>query len=181
MQLKFNKNRLKTVLTICIVTVSVVLLLGSVLYWAGFRVNITPSLPVGIWRINPNFDKIKKGDIVIFSPTKKIAALGIQREYLVKKPGNKHNCINLMKQVYGLPGDQISFPENFIQVNNTPINFKRLKVDSKGRPMPQIPAGIVPPKTIFVLTQSALSFDSRYYGPIPLKNVYGTARPILIW
>lgn len=182
MQLSFNKKRFKKVSLICISVFSVIFISGCLLYQAGVRLNLTPSLPVGIWKIDKSFTRIEKGDYVWFAPTKKIAEFGIERGYLKENPDCKNNAIPLLKVVYGLPGDSYSFHENQIRINNIPVEkAKRRKTDSQGRTMPQISNGIVRGKHLFVLTLNSHSFDSRYYGTIPMNNVEGTARPIITW
>lgn len=182
MRLSVNKRRLKKVAILSMTVFLFVLAAGTVFYYSGFRINLTPSLPVGIWKINKQFGEIKKGDIIWFVPTKEVARFGMQRNYLVEKPGAVNNCIPLLKKVYGLPGDTYSFYEDFIRINNVPVeNTKRRKADSKGRPMPKIENGIVHEGHLFVLTLNYHSFDSRYYGPIPIENVEGIATPILTW
>ncbi len=182
MRVSFNKKRFKKVTILSIAVFSFVLAAGTMFYCSGFRINLTPSMPVGIWKINKRFDEIKKGDIVWFAPTKAIADFGIKRNYLVEVPGCKNNCIPLIKQVYGLPGDTFGFDHDLIKVNNHLIeNAKRRQTDSKGRPMPKISAGRVPQDHLFVLTLDSHSFDSRYYGTIPIENVEGTAAPVLTW
>jgi type IV secretory pathway protease TraF len=37
-------------------------------HWAGLRVNESPSLPVGIWRVSPPDRDLRRGDIVSFCP-----------------------------------------------------------------------------------------------------------------
>jgi conjugative transfer signal peptidase TraF len=182
MQVIFSKKQFKKVSLICISLFSVVFISGCLLYQAGIRINLTASLPVGIWKIDKSFIKIEKGDYVWFTPTKKIADFALKRGYLEKNTQCKNNAIPLLKIVYGLPGDSYSFHHNGIKINNIPIEkTKRRQTDSQGRVMPQIPNGIVQEKQFFVLTLNSHSFDSRYFGSIPVQNIEGTAKPIFTW
>lgn len=182
MRVSFNKNRFRNVAVLSIAVFSFALAVGAAFYCSGFRINLTPSLPVGIWKINEQFTEIKKGDIVWFAPTKAIAQFGIKRNYLVETRGCENNCIPLIKQVYGLPGDTFGFDNDLIRINDHQIeNAKRRQTDSQGRPMPKLSDGRVPQDHLFVLTLNSHSFDSRYYGTIPIKNVEGTATPVLTW
>ena len=182
MRLSFSKERFKKVSLICISIFSTVLIAGCFFYQVGFRINLTSSLPVGIWKIDKSFTRIEKGDYVWFTPTKRIAEFALKRGYLEKNPKCKNNAIPLLKVVYGLPGDTYSFHDDLIRINNLPVkNVKRRKTDSKNRPMPRIADGKVPANQFFVLTKHPYSFDSRYYGPIPMDNIEGTAKPIFTW
>ena len=182
MQLSFNKKRFKKVSLICVLVFSIVVIAGYFLYQAGFRINLTSSLPLGVWKIDKSFTRIEKGDYVWFTPTKKIADFALERGYLKKNTKCENNTIPLLKIVYGLPGDTYSFHGDEIRINNIPVkNAKRREKDSKDRPMPKISNGIVKEDQLFVLTMHSHSYDSRYYGAIPVKNVEGTARQIITW
>ncbi|MBU1343512.1 MAG: conjugative transfer signal peptidase TraF [Proteobacteria bacterium] len=182
MRLRFNKNRFKKVAGISVTVFSITVMTGYLLFESGLRFNLTPSLPIGVWKIDKNFIRIEKGDYVWFTPTREIADFGIQRGYLEENKSCPNYSIPLLKQVYGLPGDSYSFFDDIVRINNLPVeNAKRRKTDSKGRPMPKILDGIVQRDRIFVLTLHSLSFDSRYFDTIPMENVIGTAKPVLVW
>jgi type IV secretory pathway protease TraF len=54
------------------------------------------------------------------------------------------------------------------------VRSGRGRVDRRGRVLPQIPLGsyVVRPGTVWVVSSySPLSFDSRYFGAIPLGNI----------
>jgi conjugative transfer signal peptidase TraF len=182
MRLKVNTARFKKVCILSIFILASVIILGCLLYAIGIRLNLSSSLPLGVWKIDKSFSHIEKGDHVWFTPTKEIAKFALQRDYLERNNQVENNCVPLLKIVYGLPGDTYTFHDDFIRINNVPVEkAKRRRTDSKGRPMPQISNGIVRPNHLFVLTLNTHSFDSRYYGTIPIKNVKGTAIPILTW
>lgn len=176
MQLRFNKNRFKTVAVLSGSVFLSVLITACLLYKSGFRYNMTASLPLGIWKIDKTFTHIERDDYVWFMPPKEISAFAAERGYL------KNDTIPMLKLVHGLPGDTYSFFDDVVSINNTVIeNAKRRQVDSKGRPMTQIEGGIVPEGQLFVLTPHSHSFDSRYFGPIPMANIIGTAQPVMVW
>lgn len=182
MRLGFDKKRFLKVFSLAFGLLTIILIAANSLYQAGFRINHTPSLPVGIWKIDQGFTEIKKGDHVWLTPTKQIADFGIKRGYLQENPRCENGSIPLLKTVYGLPGDTYSFQEDYIQINDQPIELaKRKAVDSKGRDMPKITGGIVEDNRLFVLTLHAQSFDSRYWGTIPEDNIIGTAKPVFVW
>jgi conjugative transfer signal peptidase TraF len=75
----------------------------------------------------------------------------------------------LLKQVAGLPGDAI------------PGNLVIRSVDSMGRPMPSaLPEGIIPSGMALVLAEHPGSFDSRYFGLVPLENLQ-RVKAMWIW
>ena len=108
MQLRFDKNRFKIVGAVCGVVFSITVLTGCFLYAAGFRFNLTPSLPLGIWKIDKTFTHLGKGEYIWFTPTKEIAEFAIHRGYLKENKNLPNNTISMLKQVRGLPGDTYS-------------------------------------------------------------------------
>jgi type IV secretory pathway protease TraF len=63
-------------------------------------------------------------------------------------------------------------------------NSKQYARDALGRPLPQVPAGTYPvlPGTVWVISSyNRFSFDSRYFGPIPLDEKVRYANPFWLF
>ena len=149
-------------------------LLGAVLFWAwsaGYRFNPTPSLPKGIYRISPGAPG--KGDLVSFCLEGDFAVLAKERGYL--QPGICPSGLRpLLKRVAGLPGDTVGIG-----------NLVPRAVDSMGRSMPDsalasMPGGRIPQGMALVLSEHSGSFDSRYFGLVPLDSLQ-RVEPILVF
>lgn len=134
------------------------LLILALAFGAGLRLNPTPSLPKGIYRISPGTPG--KGDLVSFCLEGEYAALARERGYL--EAGSCPSGLRpLLKRLAGLPGDFVD-----------PASFPIRLVDSHGRSMsPALMPGVVPPSMALVLADHPGSFDSRYFGLVPLKNL----------
>ncbi len=163
----------------CVVCLFVFLALG-LLWCGGFRVNVTPSLPLGLYRISKD-QVINRGDIVLFClESESFIPLAGERGYLGYSdlfgrglcPGGLRP---LGKMVYGLPGDTISIgTDGTISINGELIEGSAARSqDSKGRAMPAslLHAGVVPPGRILPLSlRIPGSFDGRYFGLIDLAG-----------
>ena len=103
----------------------------SLLWCAGLRVNLTPSLPQGVYALCPGTPG--KGDFVSFCLEGEFAALAQERGYL--QAGSCASGLRpLLKRVAGLPGDVI------------PGDLVIRHVDSLGRVLPSaLPEGVIPP------------------------------------
>lgn len=125
---------------------------------SGLRFNPTPSLPKGIYRLTPG--EPIKGDLVSFCLQGEFADLAKERGYL--QVGSCENDLRpLLKRLAGLPGDYIE--DGSLAVRS---------VDSQGRPMPSVlTPGVIPSGMALVLADHEGSFDSRYFGFVPLKNL----------
>ena len=133
-------------------------MLLALAFAAGLRVNPTPSLPKGIYRISPGTPG--KGDLVTFCLDGGYAALARERGYL--ETGSCPSGLRpLLKRLVGLPGAHIEAGSLVVRA-----------VDSQGRPMPSVPLpGVTPPGTALVLADHPGSFDSRYFGLVPLDSL----------
>ena len=132
---------------------------------AGLRFNPTPSLPKGIYRLIPGLPE--KNDLVSFCLEGAFAELALERGYL--EPGSCPSGLRpLLKRLAGLPGD-------FVE----PASFPICAVDSHGRSMPSaLLPGVVPPGMALVLADHPGSFDSRYFGFVPLRQLQ---RVVAVW
>ncbi|MDL2210246.1 conjugative transfer signal peptidase TraF [Desulfovibrio sp. OttesenSCG-928-O18] len=135
------------------------LMAGLMAYASGLRFNPTPSLPKGVYRIAPGQD-LARGDFVSFCLHGEFGNLAKERDYL--QAGSCENGLRpLLKRLAGLPGDYIDAASLTIRM-----------ADSQGRPMPSILAsGVIPSGMALVLSEHEGSFDSRYFGLVPLESL----------
>jgi signal peptidase I len=88
-----------------------------------------------------------------------------------------------VKEIVAIADDEIELREDFLAVNGVVVDRTPLRsTDSLGRALSHARLGrrVVAPEEIWVLGQNReRSWDSRYFGPIPLSSVVGAARPLL--
>lgn len=145
----------------------------------GLRLNLTPSYALGIWRIVPLDREVAIGDLVIICPPQSGAfAIALERGYL--HPGLCPGRFSpLIKMVVATPGQQFEIA-SAITINGTPLAGSEVReTDPEGRPLLPHIGGVVPPGHLFLHSEFAGSYDSRYFGPVPATGVLGLARPIL--
>lgn len=146
---------------------------------AGFRLNLTPSYPLGLWRIEPLNRAVRVGDrIFICPPLTEEFRRARERGYLRRGlcPGW---LTPLIKAVVALPGQSI---EIGVSVAIDGVKLSRSAVqpnDGSGRPVTPYAGGVVPPGFLFLHSPFKGSYDSRYFGPIPAAGVLGLATPVL--
>lgn len=170
-----------------LLAVAGVFLLAHVLYRAGLRCNVTPSMPVGLYRLVEGLPD--RGDPVAFclDSCGVFPDLAKEREYL--KPGScACGLCPLLKKLAALPGDTLVIDAEGIHILPPGgADFRlwphsRIKtVDSQGRPVPSaLTAGVIPPGQALTLGQHPGSFDSRYFGFVPLAALH-KAEPVWIF
>ncbi|WP_028317279.1 conjugative transfer signal peptidase TraF [Desulfobulbus elongatus] len=164
---------------------AVSLVLSAVMLWgwyAGYRINITASMPRGLYRIasGPPY----RDAFVFFCLESSSSAAGMARERGYLAAGSCPSGLRpLLKQVAGLPGDRLEMDDHGLAVNGQRLlNSRRAETDSAGRSMPaaSLIPGVIPPGKALVLSRyNAGSFDSRYFGLIPLAAVR-PVQPVLL-
>jgi conjugative transfer signal peptidase TraF len=149
----------------------------------GYRINSTPSMPEGIWKVDPITGPIRRGQIVSICPVDStIFQTARSRNYLswgLCQGGYS----SLLKPVAAVPEDRLTISRQGISVNGvTAANSRSMAKDSLGRPMTQMQAGCYTVKlgTVWLVSSHPESFDSRYFGPLPCANILGEAKPIWI-
>ena len=145
----------------------VLALVGCLAHAAGFRINPTPSLPKGLYRLVEGSPA--KNELVTFCLQGEFAELASQRGYL--HAGSCPSGLRpLLKRLTGLPGE-------YIEADALAIR----SVDSQGRHMPSVlQSGVIPSGMAFVLADHAGSFDSRYFGFVPLESLQ-RVEPVFIF
>jgi conjugative transfer signal peptidase TraF len=164
-------------------TAGLVLCLACSLSMMGYRINSTPSLPLGVWKVDSLFGPLCREQIVsIAPPDTVIFQLARARQYLDWGTG-AGGYTALLKPVGAIPGDRVAVSADGITVNGVRLpNSKPLATDSAGRSLVPVETGTYTVKqdTVWLMSNSARSFDSRYFGALPTKNILGTAKPIWI-
>lgn len=124
-------------------------------------------------RITAHYRPPRRGEAVVF------ATRAVPRLY----PDDRY----YIKRLVGLGGDRLAIADGQLWANGEPANFSTPMAANNGHISPflgYIPMGLletvatVPPDHAFVLGDNSInSYDSRFFGPIPLPAVLG--RPLL--
>jgi conjugative transfer signal peptidase TraF len=149
---------------------------------AGIRINHTPSLAPTVWRVTPLQGPLQRRQIVSFCPPNNaVTRQARARGYLGLGtcPGGTEP---LLKRIEALGGDSVSLDDTGVAVNDVPVAGTRvLQVDGCGRAIVGIGAGtwLIEADAFWAgSTAHPHSFDSRYFGPVPLGHVIGVAIPL---
>lgn len=87
----------------------------------------------------------------------------------------------LLKQISGLPGDEICRTDTRILINGRIAGEARLR-DSSGRDLPSWEGCVVLRQDqLFLMNAHPDSLDGRYFGPVETSDLDGAARLILHW
>ncbi len=141
---------------------------------SGFKIIISPSVPMGLWHVEKISRPLRRGDFVWWcppdTPTFRQARA---RGYL--QPGDcPGNYLHIMKPVAAIPGDTVAITKTGVFVNGKFLkNSVPQAFDNKGRPLIgklgrfQIQSG-----TVWLISSfHSHSYDSRYFGPVSIRQV----------
>jgi conjugative transfer signal peptidase TraF len=158
---------------------SSVLLATVVTWFAGVRVNLSGSMPVGLYRVSSG--PPVKGAMVLACLPADVAVFARSRGYVPHGacPGA---TAPIGKVVLAMVGDSVVVTAEGLLVNGRLVqNTKPLAVDGAGRPLPRFPDGthVVGQDEVWLYSSySKRSFDSRYFGPLPLSCVLNRVLPL---
>ncbi|NTH16556.1 conjugative transfer signal peptidase TraF (plasmid) [Agrobacterium tumefaciens] len=153
--------------------------LAAIAYMGGYRVNLTPSEPLGLWRIVALQRPVEAGDLVFICPPVTASFEEARRRGYVRRGLCPRGFAPLIKTVAALPGQHVEIGAN-VTVDGRPLPSSIVRTsDGEGRPITPFKTGIVPLRNLFLHSSFASSYDSRYFGPVPDTGLLGLAQPVL--
>jgi conjugative transfer signal peptidase TraF len=167
-------------------TISAVVITGSLTFLTRrFQVglNLTnSSCAEGFYRLTDA--PIRRGELVAACLPVNLEQQGLERRYL-----RTGDCAGgaepVLKVVGGLFGDDVEVEAGWVAINGERVaNSATMPRDSAGRPLRHVAWGRhrVGQDEVWLFGFNNLrSWDSRYFGAIPLANVRGVARALLTW
>lgn len=138
--------------------------------------NASASVPVGLYRIMPvdmaAGGRIDVTNLAVVMPPEELSVFLDERGYLPRG-------VPLIKRVLALSGATICRLGRTIIAYDTPYGEARDR-DTWGRPLPvwQGCRVLSDGEAFFMNWDTPDSFDSRYFGPLPVSTVIGRAIPL---
>lgn len=159
-------------LTIPVVILSLLLLAINIAFIAGWRWNVTPSLPLGPYQLEKGVLPVR-GDYVSFcSP--------VAMPFMPSGPCN--GTAPLMKEVIAAEGDVVEIDPDKVTVNGRKIPYSASLQHSTAYPDASIPHAygrhVLTSGQVWVFGSGdpIRSFDSRYYGPVAVSSLIGVVK-----
>lgn len=141
----------------------------------GLMVNVTPSMPVGIYRTVAS-QNLEHGNLAIYRlDNSEFVKLATERGYLQKSGLFSTSLKPLIKEVQGLPDDVLAYDvTGLLTVNDRVLPHTEYQSeDSKGRPMPKslLEFGKIPNGKALLVSYHDGGFDSRYFGLVDMAKL----------
>lgn len=150
-------------------------------FLGGLRINTTPSEPLGIWRIARLDRPVELGDLLFICPPLSTEIKEARsRGYL--RFGLCHGGIApLIKTVAALPSQVVDIGE-VVRIDGKVLAHSRvLSTDGKHRQLKPYAGGKVRAGEVYLHSDFSGSFDSRYFGPLPISNILGLAQEVITY
>jgi conjugative transfer signal peptidase TraF len=158
---------------------ALIFILSVAAYAFGFRLNLSWSIPPGVYRVTKG--PIARGSLVLVCLPTAISTFARSREYIRAGSCNDGNA-PIGKVVGATAGDTVDVTASGLVVNRNQLsNTRPLASDGHGRDLPRVARGryVVQRGQIWLVSSySARSFDSRYFGPVPVDRIMSSVRPI---
>jgi conjugative transfer signal peptidase TraF len=149
-----------------------VLILASIAHQAGIRVNLTDSIPRGLYRVVDQ--PLARGSIVLVCLPNTVSDLGRARGYIPSGTCGDGGA-PVGKPIVAMQGDTVQVLDRGVVVNGTLLSHSApLERDSDGRPLPRLPMvlHVLAANEVWLLSShSPRSYDSRYFGAVPASRV----------
>jgi len=144
--------------------------------------NTDSAAPAGVYRVVGR--DMKHGELVAACLPISIAQEGLARGYL-RTGACAGNAEAIGKIIGALPGDVVDVEREWVAVNGVRFAHSALaRRDSAGRPLSHVAWGrhqVATNEVWLFGFNDRRSWDSRYFGPIPVANVRGDLEPVLTW
>ena len=141
---------------------------------ASLYLNLTKSLPVGIYVRVPKFE-LSRGDYIVYEPSEEI-------QNLIRENGWGDGKEKFLKKVAGVSGDEYEVDEKHrIFLINGKYAGQVFRTDSAGNELPQLVGkNKVGTDEVLPCGTNLRSFDGRYTGAIKISEIEAKVVPLII-
>jgi conjugative transfer signal peptidase TraF len=155
-----------------------ILAIGPVLA-GGYWINLTPSEPLGLWRIVPLYRPVAVNDLVFICPSATAEMREARARGYLRSGSCPSGIAPLIKTVIAVAGQRVEIGAS-VSVDGRMVSSSSLaQRDGKRRPLSPFPGGIVPPGYVFLHSAFPASYDSRYFGPMLASGILGLAQEVI--
>ena len=144
-----------------------VLVLAAVVSTRWVRVNVSPSAPLGLYRLAAVVPPLPRGTLVLLRVPPAV------------RPWHRA-WLPLLKPVAAVAGDVVCVAHDRLQIAG--MDYGPVYHEAHGHPLPHlVGCQSVPEEQVFLATTAPRSLDGRYFGMTPVTTITAQAVPVLTW
>lgn len=159
-----------------LIFIILILIFGTFLHKKNYKINLTRSLPLGIYQLIKIVDlnrPLTYNDLILFCPPKEVAKYAKEKKYLSFGFSCTSGVVPMLKKVAALPGDVATIKNNYLHVNN-----QEFKIFTEKEKFFTYNGGKVKDDHLLAMTSAEYGFDSRYFGELNQNIIIGVLIPI---
>jgi type IV secretory pathway protease TraF len=141
-------------------------LLGLAIGLTWIKINVSPSTPLGLYRLHPVARPLTRGTLVI-----------------VHVPGWSARTVPFLKPVAAVAGEWVCRVGPTLVIHGE--DYGPVHARWRGQSLPWSVGSetcvMVPPGHVFLASHAPQSLDSRYFGPVAITQLSAVATPLLTW
>ena len=169
------------VMRLLLVATSLLLLLPAGGWLGRFRINMTPSAPLGLWQITPLGTAVEVGDrVFVCLPDNSLMREALDRGYL-RRGLCPSGVAPMIKTVEAVAGQRVTITDHVVIDGRFVARSQVRTADGQGRLLLADHGGVVPIGAVFLHSPFAGSWDSRYFGAVPLSGIIGRAEEVVTY
>lgn len=165
---------------VLVVATAAAVLVMTAAHFGGYRINLTPSEPLGLWRIVPLVRPAAVNDLIFICPPETAEMREAKARGYLRFGLCPAGVAPLIKTVIARAGQYVEIGAS-VRVDGREVSSGLAPRDGKGRPLAPFPSGTVPPGHVFLHSSFPGSYDSRYFGPLPVSGILGRAQEVLTY
>jgi type IV secretory pathway protease TraF len=155
------------------------LIAGGMMGTRSLKVNLSPSVPVGLYWLRSVPKTLERGMLVVLPVPERVRTV--------------HGSIPLLKPIAAVSGEDVCVSDRtlLIQDGDTPggrqilADYGLIYDSWNGATLPHAfdrdGCAVVAPETVFLASDVNRSLDSRYFGPVAIVHLTARAVPLLTW
>ncbi|MGB8291192.1 conjugative transfer signal peptidase TraF (plasmid) [Rhizobium ruizarguesonis] len=146
-----------------------------------YRINLTPSEPLGLWRIIPLHRPAAVDDLLFICPPETAAMRAARARGYLRSGSCPGGVAPLIKTVIAVAGQHVEIGASVDVDGREVFSSSVAQRDGKGRPLAPFMSGTIPPGYVFLHSAFPGSYDSRYFGPLPASGILGLAQEVFTY
>lgn len=131
------------------------------------RLNLSPSVPYGLYRVHAITSPLRRGTLVVLATPPRM------------RPWHAAS-VPLLKPVAGVAGDTVCIRDEGLWINEQ--WYGAVHMEAHGTPLPRLRGcQQISEEEVFLASTAPRSLDSRYFGPVAITTLHAITTPLMTW